>query len=57
MIYLFLGENKFIQQAILSTDLQKNAFLSFFLIFLIPEVKELVALVIKQAINTENVRR
>ena len=24
MIYLFLGENKFIQQAIMSTDMQKK---------------------------------
>ena len=34
-----------------------NAFLSFFLILLIPKVKELSALVIKQRINTENLRR
>ena len=34
----------------------QNAFLLSFLIFLIPKVKELIALVIKQAINTENVR-
>ena len=57
-ISYFLGEKKLIQQAIVSTRLAKeNAFLLFFLIFLIPEVKELIALVIKQAINTENLRR
>ena len=36
---------------------KENAFLLFFLIFLIPEVKKLIALVIKQAINTENLGR
>ena len=52
MFYLFQGEEKFIQQAIVSTNLQKKMLL-FFLIFLIRKVKELTALVIKQAINTE----
>ena len=36
---------------------KENAFLLLFLIFLIPKAKELIALVIKQAINTENLRR
>ena len=36
---------------------KESAFLVFFLILLIPEVKELIALVIKQAINIENLRR
>ena len=36
---------------------KENAFLLFFLILLVPKVKELSALVIKQAINTENLRR
>ena len=36
---------------------KENACLLFFLIFLTPKVKELIALVIKQAINTENLRR
>ena len=36
---------------------KENAFLLHFLIFLIPKVKELIALVIKQALNTENLRR
>ena len=34
-----------------------NALLLFLLNFLIPKVKELIALVIKQAIKTENLRR
>ena len=56
--YLFLGEKKFIQQAIVSTDQQKKMifFLSF-LIVLIPKVKELIALVIKRARNTGNLKR
>ena len=33
---------------------KENAFLLFVLIFLIPKVKELIALVSKQMINTEN---
>ena len=36
---------------------KENAFLLFFVIFVIPKVKELFASVIKQAINTENLRR
>ena len=36
---------------------KENAFLLFFLMFLISKVRELIALVIKQAINTENMRR
>ena len=36
---------------------KENDILLFFLIFLISEVKELIASVIKQAINTENLRR
>ena len=36
---------------------KENDILLFFLIFLIPEVKEIIASVIKQAINTENLRR
>ena len=36
---------------------KENAFLLFFLIFVILKVNELIALVIKQAINTENLRR
>ena len=36
---------------------KENAFLLFFFIFLIPKVKELIAQVIKQEINTENLRR
>ena len=35
---------------------KENTFVLFFLICLIPKVKELIALVIKQAINTENLR-
>ena len=57
MFYLFLGEKKLTQQAIVSTELQKNALLLFCLIFLIPKVKELIALVIKQTINAEDLRR
>ena len=33
---------------------KENAFLLFFLVFLIPKVKELTALVIEQTINKEN---
>ena len=36
---------------------KENDILLIFLIFLIPKVKELIALVIKQAINTENLRK
>ena len=36
---------------------KENAFLLFFIIFLIPKVKELIALVTEQAINAENLRR
>ena len=36
---------------------KENAFILSFSIFLIPKVKELIALVIKQAINTENFKR
>ena len=36
---------------------KENAFLLFFLIFLIPKVKELIALVLKQVINTGNLRK
>ena len=35
---------------------KEDAFLLFFSIFLLPKVKKLIALVIKQAINTENLK-
>ena len=53
LFYLFLEEKKFIQQAIVYTDLQKKMFSFYSFNFFIPKVKELIALVIKQAINTE----
>ena len=60
MFYLFPGEEKFIQQAIVESaynPAKENVFLFFFLMFLTPKVKELIALVSKQPINTENLRR
>ena len=41
----------------MSTDLQYKMLFLFFLIFLIPKVKELIALVIKKTINIEKLRR
>ena len=58
MFYLFPGEKKFIQQNIVSTDLQKKMiFFYSSLIFLIPKVKELITLVTKKVVNTEILRR
>ena len=50
MIYLFVGENKFIQQAIVSADLQKQMlfFYSFQFFLFLKCMRELIALVIKQ---------
>ena len=55
---LFISRRKEVHSAGNSVDrpAKENVFLLFFLIFLIPKVKELIALVIKQAINTENLR-
>ena len=56
---LFISWRKEVLSAghIVYITVKENVFLLFFLIFLFPKVKELIPLVIKQMINTENLRR
>ena len=46
-----------VTQCIYHIQLNIKLFCFILLIFLIPEVKELIVLVIKQTINTDNLRR
>ena len=58
MFYLFLGEKEAHSAGHnVYRPAKEKDFLLFFLIFLIPKVKELIVLVIKQVMNTENLRR